>query len=122
MISKSKNIEISVLMGVGIAAVGIWGYNAQKSKVRVGVSGVDGRGIITNDEVDKGDTLGKIKNGSVTNIGKNINHSKVNNAKIEQNGDVFSLIATQPINDNQEVFIDYELNPIGFSTDTRGFQ
>ena len=114
--------EVSLLMGLGIAAIGIWCYNRWSSKVRVGVSGVDGRGIIANNEVDKGDELGIMKNGSLTDIGKNINHSSVNNAKIEKSGKEFSLIATKPIDDNEEVFINYELNPIGFSTDTRGFQ
>ena len=114
--------EVALLMGVGIAAIGIWCYTKWSPKVRVGVSGVDGRGIITNNEVDKGDALGLMKNGSLTQIGKNVNHSRVNNAKIEKNGDAFSLMATHPIDDNEEVFINYELNPIGFSTDTRGFQ
>jgi len=109
-------------MAAGIGALGIWVYNIYKDKVRVGVSGVDGRGIITNDQIDKGDVLGVMKNGSLTKIGENTNHSKANNAKIEQRGDKFTLVSTQPIKDNEEVFIDYEMNPIGFSTDIRGFQ
>lgn len=120
--NKLHKGEVAVLLGVGIAVVGVWIYNSMFSKVRVGVSGVDGRGIIANQEIDKGDSLGIMKNGSITEIGKNVNHSKINNAKIEQNGGEFELVATCPIKDNEEVFIDYELNPLGFSTSTIGFE
>jgi len=120
--NKIHRGEVALLLGIAIAVVGVGIYNSMFSKVRVGVSGVDGRGIITNKEIDKGDSLGIMKKGSITEIGKNVNHSKINNAKIEKNGSEFDLVATFPIKDNEEVFIDYELNPLGFSTDTIGFE
>ena len=119
--NNSYKKETALLMGIGIAAAGIWIYNMTLDKARVGVSSVDGRGVITNDEIDKGEKIATIKNGNLTVIGENINHSKGNNAKIVEDGNKFTLVATQPIDDNEEVFVDYETNPVGFSTDVRGF-
>tara|TARA_R110000803_G_scaffold9032_4_gene28792 strand:- start:771 stop:1142 length:372 start_codon:yes stop_codon:yes gene_type:complete len=121
-IINGHKTENALLMGIGIAAIGIWIYNYTLDKARVGVSSVDGRGVITNDPIDKGEEIALLKNGDMTKIGKNINHSKGSNAKILEKGDKFILVSTQPIDDNEEVFIDYETNPLGFSTDTRGFQ
>jgi len=121
-IINGHKTENALLMGIGIAAIGIWIYNYTLDKARVGVSSVDGRGVITNDAIDKGEEIALVKNGVITTIGKNINHSKGSNAKILEKGDKFTLVSTQPIDDNEEVFIDYETNPLGFSTDTIGFQ
>ena len=114
--------EKALLMGIGITAVGIWVYNYTLDKARVGVSSVDGRGVITNDFIDKGEEIGVVKNGSLTKLGESINHSKGSNAKITKKGSELTLVSTQPIEENEEVFIDYDTNPIGFSTDTRGFE
>jgi len=113
--------EIAILMGVGILAVGIWCYNRMIDKARVGLSYIDGRGVKANQEIDKGETIAVVKNGGVTKLGKNINHSNASNSEIEDVGGKFNLVATQPIKENEEVFINYEQNPIGFSTDVRGF-
>jgi len=113
--------ETAILMGVGILAIGIWGYNRMIDKARVGASEVDGRGVKANQEIDKGEIIGVVKNGGVTKLGANINHSNANNSEIENVGDKFKLVATQPIKEDEEVFINYEQNPIGFSTDVRGF-
>tara|TARA_Y100000310_G_scaffold316427_1_gene368142 strand:+ start:101 stop:472 length:372 start_codon:yes stop_codon:yes gene_type:complete len=119
--SKIHRGEIAILMGVGILAFGIWCYNRMIDKARIGLSEVDGRGVKANQDINKGETIEVVKNGEITEIGKNINHSNASNSEIEDVGGKFNLVATQPIRENEEIYINYEQNPIGFSTDVRGF-
>jgi len=120
---KTEKLEISILMGISIFVGGMLIYNKYRTKAHLGASDVDGIGLKANEDISKGDKIGIVKDSNnLTSIAKGINHSNIHNGVLETSGDKINLIASKPIKKNEEIFIDYDLNPIGFSTDTIGFR
>jgi len=83
-------------------------------KVYVGKSSINGKGLFAKRNIQKGEYLFdtayyKNKKFYITKIGSLINHCKYYNTKINIEGDDVKIYATESIEKDQELVVDYDI-------------
>jgi hypothetical protein len=77
-------------------------------KVKIGVSPIQGRGVIATAPIEAGEAIGFSKVGFFrTPLGRFTNHSKEPNGEMQQVGENYLLVATKDVQTDDEITVDY---------------
>lgn len=77
-------------------------------KIKIGISTIDGRGVIATSQIKAGENIGIARSGFFrTPIGRFANHSQEPNAEMKQVGENINLVALRDIDVDEEVTTDY---------------